>query len=93
MDTLGAMVDGQAPLLAVVVPLIQVAVIGGRHGVRRPGPAALVAGVVLAAVRPEGSSGGARRCCWSCGLVTLPATPVPSRLARPGEEQFHGGGE
>ncbi|MEV4704352.1 L-lactate permease [Actinoplanes sp. NPDC049316] len=48
-ETLGAMVGRQTPLLAVVVPLVLVAVIDGRRGVRQTWPAALVAGVVFAA--------------------------------------------
>ncbi|MGW4943119.1 L-lactate permease, partial [Actinoplanes sp. NPDC004185] len=48
-DTLGAMVGRQTPLLAVVVPLVLVAVIDGRRGVRQTWPAAVVAGVVFAA--------------------------------------------
>jgi lactate permease len=48
-DTLGAMVGRQTPLLAVVVPLVLVAVIDGRRGVRQTWPVALVAGVVFAA--------------------------------------------
>ncbi|BCJ48602.1 L-lactate permease [Actinoplanes sp. NBRC 14428] len=47
-ETLGAMVGRQTPLLAVVVPLVLVAVIDGRRGVRQAWPAALVAGVVFA---------------------------------------------
>jgi lactate permease len=47
-DTLGAMVGRQTPLLAVVVPLVLVAVIDGRRGVRQTWPAALVAGTVFA---------------------------------------------
>src|SRR3954464_5629492 len=47
-DTLGAMVGRQTPLLAVVVPLVLVAVIDGRRGVRQTWPAALVAGIVFA---------------------------------------------
>jgi lactate permease len=46
-DTLGAMVGRQTPLLAVVVPLILVAVIDGRRGIRQTWPAALTAGVVF----------------------------------------------
>nr|WP_307834031.1 L-lactate permease [Actinoplanes siamensis] len=48
-DTLGAMVGRQTPILAVVVPLVLVAVVDGRRGVRQTWPAALVAGVVFAA--------------------------------------------
>jgi lactate permease len=47
-DTLGAMVGRQTPVLAVVVPLVLVAVIDGRRGVRQTWPAALVAGIVFA---------------------------------------------
>ncbi|MEV4641834.1 L-lactate permease [Actinoplanes sp. NPDC049548] len=47
-ETLGAMVGRQTPLLAVVVPLVLVAVIDGRRGVRQTWPAALVAGAVFA---------------------------------------------
>nr|WP_308161701.1 L-lactate permease [Actinoplanes consettensis] len=47
-EMLGAMVGRQTPLLAVVVPLVLVAVIDGRRGVRQTWPAALVAGVVFA---------------------------------------------
>jgi len=48
-DTLGAMVGRQTPFLALVVPLVLVAVIDGRRGVRQTWPAALVAGVVFGA--------------------------------------------
>ena len=48
-DTLGAMVGRQTPLLAIVVPLVLVAVIDGRRGARQTWPVALVAGVVFAA--------------------------------------------
>jgi lactate permease len=41
------MVGRQTPILAVVVPLILVAVIDGRRGVRQTWPAALTAGVVF----------------------------------------------
>lgn len=46
-DTLGAMVGRQTPILAVVVPLVLVAVVDGRRGVRQTWPAALVAGFVF----------------------------------------------
>ena len=46
-DTLGAMVGRQTPFLAVIVPLVLVAVIDGRRGVRQTWPVALVAGVVF----------------------------------------------
>jgi lactate permease len=44
VDTLGAMVGRQTPILAIVVPLVLVAVVDGRRGVRQTWPAALVAG-------------------------------------------------
>src|SRR6476646_2856626 len=47
LDTLGAMVGRQTPILAVVVPLILVAVVDGRRGVRQAWPAALVCGVAF----------------------------------------------
>jgi lactate permease len=47
VDTLGAMVGRQTPILAVVVPLVLVAVVDGRRGVRQTWPAAVVAGVTF----------------------------------------------
>jgi lactate permease len=47
VDTLGAMVGRQTPILAVVVPLVLVAVVDGRRGVRQTWPAALVAGIAF----------------------------------------------
>jgi lactate permease len=46
-DTLGAMVGRQTPILALVVPLVLVAVVDGRRGLRQTWPAAAVAGVVF----------------------------------------------
>ncbi|GAA1608394.1 L-lactate permease [Actinoplanes couchii] len=46
-DTLGAMVGRQTPILAVIVPLVLVAVVDGRRGVRQTWPAAIVAGLVF----------------------------------------------
>jgi lactate permease len=48
VDTLGAMVGRQTPVLALVVPLVLVAVVDGRRGVRQTWPAAAVAGVFFA---------------------------------------------
>lgn len=48
-DTLGAMVGRQTPILAVVVPLVLVAVVDGRRGVRQTWPVALVAGLTFGA--------------------------------------------
>src|SRR6185503_16493328 len=45
VDTLGAMVGRQTPILALVVPLVLVAVVDGRRGLRQTWPAAVTAGV------------------------------------------------
>ncbi len=47
VDTLGSMVGRQTPILAVVVPLVLVAVVDGRRGIRQAWPAALAAGVAF----------------------------------------------
>jgi lactate permease len=44
VDTLGAMVGRQTPILAVLVPLVLVFLVDGRRGVRQTWPVALVAG-------------------------------------------------
>jgi lactate permease len=46
-DTLGAMVGRQTPILAVLVPLVLVAIVDGRRGVRETWLPALVCGVVF----------------------------------------------
>ncbi len=47
IDTLGAMVGRQTPFLAVIVPLVLVAVVDGRRGLRQTWPIALTAGVAF----------------------------------------------
>ena len=47
VDTLGAMVGRQTPILALVVPLVLVLVVDGRRGVRQTWPAAVTAGVAF----------------------------------------------
>jgi len=47
VDTLGAMVGRQTPVLSLVVPLVLVAVVDGRRGVRQVWPAAITAGVAF----------------------------------------------
>src|SRR5256886_9425274 len=47
VDTLGAMVGRQTPVLSLVVPLVLVAIVDGRRGVRQTWPAALVAGLAF----------------------------------------------
>src|SRR2546430_5435322 len=49
VDTLGAMVGRQTPILALVVPLMLVALVDGRRGLRQAWPAALTAGVAFGA--------------------------------------------
>src|SRR3978361_1041166 len=44
-DTLGAMVGRQTPILAVLVPLVLVAIVDGWRGVRETWPAAVVCGL------------------------------------------------
>src|SRR3954449_8917518 len=69
-DTLGAMVGRQTPLLAVVVPLILVAVIEGGRGLRQPWPAAVVAGVVFASAQFVASN-----------YISVPLTDIIASLA------------
>jgi lactate permease len=45
LDHLGAMVGRQTPVLSIIVPLVLVAVVDGRRGVRQTWPAAVLAGV------------------------------------------------
>jgi lactate permease len=47
-DDLGAMVGRQTPFLALIVPLILVAMVDGRRGLRQTWPAAVVGGVAFA---------------------------------------------
>jgi len=48
VDTLGAMVGRQTPLLSLFVPLALVAIVDGRRGIRETWPAAVVCGFVFA---------------------------------------------
>jgi lactate permease len=47
-DDLGAMVGRQTPFLALIVPLILVAMVDGRRGIRQAWPAAVVGGLAFA---------------------------------------------
>ncbi|BCJ46628.1 L-lactate permease [Actinoplanes ianthinogenes] len=69
-DTLGAMVGRQTPILAVIVPLVLVAVVDGRRGVKQTWPAAIVAGVVFAAGQFVASN-----------YVSVPLTDIIASLA------------
>ncbi|MCV7419858.1 L-lactate permease [Mycobacterium yunnanensis] len=51
VDTLGAMIGRQTPLLALFVPLALVAIVDGRRGLRQTWAVALVCGVVFAAAQ------------------------------------------
>ena len=51
VDTLGAMIGRQTPILALFVPLALVAIVDGRRGVRDTWPVAVVCGVVFAAAQ------------------------------------------
>jgi lactate permease len=48
VDTLGAMVGRQTPILALFVPLALVAIVDGWRGIRQTWPAAMVCGLVFA---------------------------------------------
>jgi len=69
-DTLGAMVGRQTPVLALIVPLVLVAVIDGRRGVRQTWPAAAVAGVVFAVAQFAASN-----------YISVPLTDIVASLA------------
>jgi lactate permease len=47
-EDLGAMVGRQTPFLALIVPLILIAMVDGRRGIRQTWPAAVVGGVAFA---------------------------------------------
>src|SRR5436305_6739837 len=69
VDTLGAMVGRQTPILALVVPLVLVAVVDGRRGVRQTWPAAAVAGVTFGVAQSVASN-----------YVSVPLTDIISPL-------------
>ncbi|MEV4674905.1 MULTISPECIES: L-lactate permease [Actinomadura] len=50
-DTLGAMVGRQTPILAVFVPLVLVAIVDGRRGLRETWPTALLCGAAFGAAQ------------------------------------------
>jgi lactate permease len=50
-DDLGGMVGRQTPFLALIVPLILIAMVDGRRGIRQAWPAALVGGVAFGALQ------------------------------------------
>ncbi|MEV6349166.1 L-lactate permease [Actinoplanes sp. NPDC051851] len=69
-DTLGAMVGRQTPILAVVVPLILVAVVDGRRGLRQTWLPALTAGVVFGIAQ-----------FLAANYISVPLTDIVASLA------------
>jgi lactate permease len=69
VDTLGAMVGRQTPILAIVVPLVLVAVVDGKRGIRQAWPAALVAGVTFGAAQFVASN-----------FISVPLTDIVASL-------------
>ncbi|MEU0498662.1 L-lactate permease [Mycobacterium sp. NPDC006124] len=70
VDTLGAMIGRQTPLLALFVPLALVAIVDGRRGLRQTWPVALVCGVVFAVAQYVTSN-----------FVSVPLADVVAALA------------
>src|SRR5262249_36576786 len=69
IDTLGAMVGRQTPILSLVVPLVLVFVVDGRRGVRQTWLAAVVAGVTFGVAQFAASN-----------YVSVPLTDVIASL-------------
>ena len=70
VDTLGAMIGRQTPLLALFVPLALVAIVDGRRGLRQTWLVALVCGIVFAAAQYATSN-----------FVSVPLADVVAALA------------
>jgi lactate permease len=70
VDTLGAMVGRQTPLLAVIVPLILVYVVDGRRGLAQTWQPALVAGLVFGVAQ-----------FVAANYVSVPLTDIVAALA------------
>ena len=69
VETLGAMVGRQTPILAVVVPLVLVLVVDGRRGLRQAWLPALVAGITFGVAQFVGSN-----------YVSVPLTDIIAAL-------------
>jgi len=69
VDTLGAMVGRQTPILALIVPLMLVALVDGRRGLRQTWPAALTAGVAFGVAQFVASN-----------FISVPLTDVVAAL-------------
>jgi lactate permease len=72
-ETLGAMVGRQTPLLALVVPLILVAIVDGRRGLRNAWLPAIVCGFVFAAAQFVASN-----------YISVPLTDIIASLVAAG---------
>ena len=70
VDTLGAMIGRQTPLLALFVPLALVAIVDGRRGLRQTWLVALVCGIVFAVAQYATSN-----------FVSVPLADVVAALA------------
>src|SRR5436190_12989696 len=69
VDTLGAMVGRQTPILSLVVPLVLVFVVDGRRGLRQAWPAALTAGIAFGVAQFVASN-----------FISVPLTDVVASL-------------
>jgi lactate permease len=72
-EVLGSMVGRQTPILALVVPLMLVALVDGRRGVRQTWPAAVTAGVAFAIAQFVASN-----------LISVPLTDIIASLVSAG---------
>jgi lactate permease len=72
-EILGSMVGRQTPILALVVPLMLVALVDGRRGVRQTWPAAITAGVAFAIAQFVASN-----------LISVPLTDIIASLVSAG---------
>jgi lactate permease len=72
-EILGSMVGRQTPILALVVPLMLVALVDGRRGVRQTWPAAVTAGVAFAIAQFVASN-----------LISVPLTDIIASLVSAG---------
>jgi lactate permease len=73
VDGLGSMVGRQTPVLAVIVPLMLVALVDGRRGLRQTWPAALTAGIAFGVAQFVASN-----------YVSVPLTDIIASLVSAG---------
>ncbi len=72
-EILGSMVGRQTPILALVVPLLLVALVDGRRGIRQTWPAAVTAGVAFGIAQFVASN-----------LISVPLTDIVASLVSAG---------